>query len=32
MPRPIEKAAMILTAIGPELGAAFLRDLRMGGR
>jgi len=27
MPRPIEKAAMILTAIGPELGATFLRDL-----
>lgn len=27
MPSPIEKAAMILTAIGPELGAGFLRDL-----
>lgn len=27
MPSPIEKAAMILTAIGPELGASFLRDL-----
>ncbi len=27
MPAPIEKAAMILTAIGPELGAGFLRDL-----
>ena len=26
-PRPIEKAAMILTAIGPELAAGFLRDL-----
>ena len=27
MPAPIEKAAMILTAIGPELAAGFLRDL-----
>src|SRR5690606_13335560 len=27
MPKPIEKAAMILTAIGPELGAGFLREL-----
>jgi flagellar motor switch protein FliG len=27
MPRPIEKAAMILTAVGPELAASFLRDL-----
>ena len=27
MPTPIEKAAMILTAIGPELAAGFLRDL-----
>jgi len=27
MPRPIEKAAIILTAIGPELAAGFLRDL-----
>jgi flagellar motor switch protein FliG len=27
MPKPIEKAAMILTAIGPELAAGFLRDL-----
>ena len=27
MPRPIEKAAMILTAIGPELASGFLRDL-----
>ena len=26
MPKPIEKAAMILTAIGPELGAGFLRE------
>ena len=26
-PAPIEKAAMILTAIGPELAAGFLRDL-----
>lgn len=27
MPRPIEKAAMILTAIGPELGTSFLEGL-----
>jgi flagellar motor switch protein FliG len=27
VPKPIEKAAMILTAIGPELAAGFLRDL-----
>lgn len=27
MPAPIEKAAMILTAIGPEQAAGFLRDL-----
>ena len=27
MPSPIEKAAIILTAIGPELAASFLRDL-----
>ena len=27
MPSPIEKAAMILTAIGPELAAGFLREL-----
>ena len=27
VPTPIEKAAMILTAIGPELAAGFLRDL-----
>ena len=27
MPTPIEKAAMILTAIGPEQAAGFLRDL-----
>ena len=27
MPTPIEKAAMILAAIGPEHAAAFLRDL-----
>ncbi|HRW16489.1 MAG: hypothetical protein KDJ78_05935 [Rhodobacteraceae bacterium] len=27
MPPPIQKAAMILTAIGPELAAGFLRDL-----
>ena len=27
MPSPIEKAAMILTAIGPEQAAGFLRDL-----
>lgn len=27
VPSPIEKAAMILTAIGPELAAGFLRDL-----
>lgn len=27
MPRPIEKAAMIVTAIGPELGAGFLEGL-----
>lgn len=26
-PTPIEKAAIVLTAIGPELGAEFLRDL-----
>ena len=26
-PAPIEKAAMILTAIGPELAAGFIRDL-----
>jgi flagellar motor switch protein FliG len=27
MPSPIEKAAIILTAIGPEIGGAFLRGL-----
>ena len=27
VPTPIEKAAMILTAIGPEQAAGFLRDL-----
>ncbi len=27
MPSPIEKAAMILTAIGPDLAAGFLREL-----
>jgi flagellar motor switch protein FliG len=27
LPSPIEKAAIILTAIGPELGAGFLRGL-----
>jgi len=27
MPPPIEKAAMILTAIGPELASGFLREL-----
>lgn len=27
MPSPIEKAAMILTAIGPELASGFLREL-----
>ena len=27
VPTPIEKAAMILTAIGPELAAGFLREL-----
>jgi len=27
MPRPIEKAAIILTAIGPDLAAGFLRDI-----
>jgi flagellar motor switch protein FliG len=27
MPTPIEKAAMILTAIGPELASGFLREL-----
>jgi flagellar motor switch protein FliG len=27
MPRPIEKAAMILTAIGPEMASEVLRDL-----
>ena len=30
-PTPIEKAAIILTAIGPELGGAFLRDLAEDG-
>lgn len=27
MPTPIEKAAIVLTAIGPELASGFLRDL-----
>jgi flagellar motor switch protein FliG len=27
MPTPIEKAAMVLTAIGPELASGFLREL-----